>query len=172
MRHLLAILSTLVLCQGAIAQEINILSKVVEAAPTIDTSAYSTGDLIGAELALLGAVRSGVSSGVIDSIEIVDADRETVDIDVVFFDANPAAFGADNAAFDPTDADLLNIVCVVSVTTHVDFNDNGVSIARGVNCPFKLAQGQTTLYAALVSRAAVTYTAATDLLLRVGVRQD
>jgi hypothetical protein len=147
-------------------------SNVVEAVPTIETSAYASGDVIGEKLSLSDAARSLVSTGIISSVVIVDKDSEAVDIDVVFFDANPAAFGNDNAAFDPTDADVANIVCVVSVTDYYTFNDNSVGIAQNVNCPFDLGSTNTTLYAALVSRGTPTYTAATDLTLRVGILQD
>lgn len=147
-------------------------AKVVEAAPVVDTAAYNTGELIGGKLTLANAARTNISTGTITDVVIIDQDKETVDLDVIFFDTNPTGTTfTDSAAFDPADADLLNAVCIVSLTTHKDFNDNGMSIATGVNCPFDLGSS-TTLYAAIVSRASVTYTAATDLLLRVGITQD
>lgn len=170
MRKILILLVCSLASTNAYADSV---SKVIEVTPTIDTSAYTTGDLIGTKLTLAGSGNESLGSGFIESVEITDLDKETVDIDVVIFDADPSGTTfTDNAAFDPADADLVNIVCVIPVTSHFDFNDNGVSIVKNVGCPYKLAVGSTSLYAALVSRASVTYTSAADLKLRVGIKQD
>ena len=149
------------------------VSTVVEATPTIDTNAYGTGDLLGTKMELVGSGFEGRGRGIIESVEIIDLAKNTVDVDVVIFDANPSGTTfTNNAAFDIADADLPNVVCVIPVTSHFDFNDNGISIAKNVGCPFRLAQGSTSLYAALVIRATATYATAADISLRVGIRQE
>lgn len=146
-------------------------TDVVEATPTISTSAYTAGDQVGGKITLAGAVDPSVFSGVIASVEILDRDSEEVDIDVVFFDTDFTA-SSDNAAFDPSDTDLLNVVCYVTVADYSTFSDNSVGLARNVNCPFKLTAPNQSLYAALVTRGTPTYTATSDLTLRVGILQD
>lgn len=156
----------------ALAEVVTTKTTVVEAAPTCDTNAYTAGDLIGGKLTLSNATAYTVYSGIISNVVIEDKDAESTDIDVVFFDTDPSTTTfTDNAAFDPSDTDLLNIICVVSVTTDVTFNDNGLSYALNQNCPFR-TPGSNTIYAALVAREAVTYTSSSDLLLRVGILQD
>ena len=157
---------------GAFAQVVSTKTVVVEAAPTVDTSAYATGELIGGKLTLTNAAAFGLFTGIINNVTIIDKDKEAADLDVVFFDTNPASTTfTDQAAFDPADADLLNIICTVSVTTDVSFSDNGMSYANNVNCPFQTS-ASTIIYAAIVSRGSPTYTSSSDLLLRVGILQD
>jgi len=156
----------------ASAQVVTTKTMVVEAAPVVDTSAYATGELIGGKLTLSNATAINVFSGIINNVVIIDKDKEAADLDVVFFDTDPTATTfTDQAAFDPDDADLLNIICTVSVTTDVAFSDNGMSYANNVNCPFR-TPGVSTIYAAIVSRGTPTYTSSSDLLLRVGILQD
>lgn len=157
----------------ALAEVVTTKTTVVEAAPTVDTGgAYATGELIGGKLTLSNATAYTVYSGIISNVTIIDKDKEAADLDVVFFDTDPTATTfTDQAAFDPADADLLNIICTVSVTTDVSFSDNGMSYANNVNCPFR-TPGSNTIYAAIVSRGSPTYTSSSDLLLRVGILQD
>lgn len=157
---------------SAFAQVVSTKTTVVEAAPVVDTSAYATGELIGGKLTLANATASSTFTGIISNVVIIDKDKEGADLDVVFFDTNPTATTfTDQAAFDPDDVDLLNIICTVSVTTDVSFSDNGMSYANNVNCPFRTTDN-STIYAAIVSRGSPTYTSSSDLLLRVGILQD
>lgn len=149
----------------------NSRTGVVTTTPEIDTSAYSDGDLIGELQTLANATSPTVFGGIIAQVVITDKDAESTNIDVVYFDTNPSATTfTDNAAFDVADADLTKIICVVAITTHKLFADNGISEAQNVNCPFRASS--STIYAAFVAREAVTYTSASDLSLRTGILQD
>jgi len=163
----------------------------VEATPTIEaSSAYSAGDSIGAAvISLAGAtaetggltaaeVREAAGwgtgnethGGMIQSVILTDLGKQSAEIDVVFFDADPSQTTfTDNAALDVDDADLLNIVGVAAVTTWKDFSDNSVGQTLNLAIPFVLEDGGNTLYAALVSRGTPTYASTADLTLRVGV---
>lgn len=173
MKKFLALLVLFVACGVAHAETVvTTKTVVVEAAPACDTAAYAAGELIGGKLTLSFATASSVFTGIISNVTIIDKDKEAADLDVVFFDTDPSSTTfTDQAAFDPADADLLNIICTVSVTTDVAFSDNGISYANNVNCPF-ITPSSTTIYAAIVSRGTPTYTTSSDLLLRVGILQD
>lgn len=149
-------------------------TRQVEATPTISTSAYASGDLIGTKMTLTGATSASVPNGTIVSVELIDKDAEAANVEVVFFDANPSnTTFTDNAAFAPTDADAANIICVREVQKHFAFSTNGVSEAQNMApCPFYLGGTNTTIYAAIVSRGTPTYTSTSDLTLRVGIFQD
>lgn len=147
--------------------------RIVQAQPTVDTNAYAAGDLIGAA-ALdfgnpLGSERKELA-GLIQSVTIIDLAAQAADIDVVFFDENPSntTFN-DNAAFDPADADLDNVVGVASITDWKSFNDNAVGQVHNLAIPFVLDGIYDKLYGALVSRGTPTFVAATDVTIRVGV---
>ncbi len=150
--------------------------RMVEITPTIDTAAYATGELIG-----LGGVlkfptavpgdegQTASQSGIIQSVIITDLGKQSANLDLLFFDANPSnTTFTDQAAFDVDDADLINLIGVASVTDWKAFSDNSMGQELNLAMPFTLDAG-ATLYAALVSRGAPNYVAATDLTIRVGI---
>lgn len=147
-------------------------SKTISIAPTVDTGAYATGDLVGPMQTLTGAGFTGVYTGIIQSVTITDLDNQAADFDLVIFSSNPSGTTfTDNAAFDIADADLPKVVCVIQVTTNVAFNDNAVIIANGTNCVFDAVASTGILYAAAVIRSAATFTAS-GLTFRYSILQD
>lgn len=159
---------------GAFAEVIISSSRTINATPTIDTAIYASGDLVGGKLTFAGAAKEGVGSGTIHTVVISDLDKESANVDLVIFNSDPTGTTfTNNAAFDIADADLPKVACVISITTHATFNDNGVSYANGTNCVFEIADAATpTLYGALVVRATPTYTTAADITVRLSILQD
>lgn len=149
-------------------------TRTVQVALTgVDTSAYASGDLIDAKLTFSPAVRGNVGTALIQSVQVFDIDAQAADLKVVFFEADPSStVFTDSGAFDVADADLDKIVCVVDVVSHHSFNDNAVSTADNVGCPFDLTAPSTSLYAAIVSQGTPTYSAATSLKIQVGFLLD
>lgn len=150
--------------------------RYIELTPTIDTSAYATGELIGLtgaaplifDNATSGDNSSGTRGGVIQSVVITDLAKQSANLDLVIFDTNPSnTTFTDQAAFDPDDVDILNIVGVVAITDWKAFSDNSVGVANNLAIPFILDTGNQ-LYAAIVSRGAPTY-GANDLTIRLGI---
>ena len=151
-------------------------TKIVTVTPTIQaTPDYASGDLIGGKMSFTGAVRYNdlvAGTGLIQSVVITDLEKQSVAIDIVFFDVDPTnTTFTDNAAFDIDDTDLLTIIGVAAVTDWKAFNDNSVGVALNMAMPFNLGTG-TTLYGALVSRGAPNYGSTSDLTVRVGILQD
>lgn len=159
---------------GAFAEVMISSSRTLNATPTIDTAIYASGDLVGGKLTFAGAAKEGVGSGTVHNVVIQDLDKESANYDVIIFNSNPTETTfQDQSPLDIADSDLSKVVCIVSVTTHATFADNGVSYANGTNCVFEIADASTpTLYAALVVRATPTYTTAADLTLRLSILQD
>lgn len=156
------------------------LLRFLEATPTIDTSAFGSGDLIGTgAIALTGAVLGDGDTGTeehggyIQSVVITDLAKQSANIDVVFFDVNPSntSYSVNNA-FDPHDTDILQIVGVAAVTDWKDFNDSSIGQAMNLAIPFVLENGNNILYAVLVSRGAPNYGTSSDLTLRVGILNE
>lgn len=149
-------------------------TAVAKAVPVTDTNAYAAGDLIGAAALEFDASIYDGGSGVIQSLRLVDQDKEQAAIDVIFFDENPSGTTfTNNGAFDVADADMTKVIGHVSIlaSDYCALSDNAFATKTGIGLAFKLTTGKK-LYAALVARAAVTYTAATDLRLAVGILQD
>lgn len=156
------------------AERVGGFTIIVEDTPVVEaTPDYAAGDLMGGKIVLTRAVRgSGAHSGVIQSVIITDLAKQSVNIDVLFFDADPSnSTYTENAAFDVDDADLLNLVGVAAVNDWSDFSDNSVGQALNVGIPFHLNTG-TTLYAVMVTRGVHDLASTSDLTLRIGILQD
>lgn len=143
------------------------------ATPTIDTAAYGAGELLGTKLEFdLGAFRD-LPGVLIQSVQLIDQDNERKDIDLVLFDSDPTGTTFTNSsAFDIADADMTKILGVVNLTdTDYDaFADNAIAQINNVGIPVRLnaTSAQLPIYGALVAREAITFTAVTDLVVRIG----
>lgn len=143
----------------------------LEATPTIDTSAYASGDLIGTKMSFgLGDTWGNARAGEIRSVLVADNAKQDAQLDVLFWDTDPSnTTFTDNAALTVADADLVNLFGVAEIFTWKDFNDNSVGIAQNLTIPLVFPSGTKTLYAAIVSRGTPTYAADDDLTVRVGI---
>ena len=149
-------------------------NKTVEVALTVDTAAYAAGDYINdandiTDLALMG--RNYIFGGEIREVIITDEGAEGANLEVWFFDTDPTnSTFTDNEPFTVHDSDLVNVCCVVPITSHYAAAASGVSIGRPTNCVCK--GGTTSLYAAIVAREAVTFDDDDDVTIRVTIDQD
>lgn len=165
-----------------VAEAQNVVSsktRVISVAPTVDTSAYATGDLVGPKQTLTGAGacdttvgQVGLCGGIINSVTITDLEKQSGDFDIIIFSSNPTGTTfTDNAAFDIADADLPKVACIIPVTTDTLFADNGIATNQNAGCIFSAAATSGTLYAAVVIRSTATYSAS-GLTFRYGILQD
>lgn len=142
--------------------------------PTISAAGiYAAGDALGGLLTFANAALAAGGTGTITKIVIIDEDQERAPIDIVFFDRTFTAT-ADNAPFDPTDADLANVIGYVDVaaTDYANFVDNSVAAkASGLRMPFDYVLNGTSLFAQMVVRSAPTYTATDDITIKITVQR-
>ena len=121
-----------------------------------------------------GAVLAGRTAGTITKVVIVDDADQEAPIDIVFF-SEPFAATADNAPFDPTDADMQNCLGYIDVaaTDYASFTDNGVATkTSGLRMPFDFVLPVNgRLYAQKVIRDAATYVATDDLTIKITVER-
>lgn len=146
----------------------------IQAAPTVSTTGYVAGKLIGGKLSFANASRVAGGTGVIFSMAMVDLDKQDAMIDLVLFSADPASTTfTDNAAWAVADADVGKICGVVDVVTtdYDDWSDNSAATISGLNIGFDLASG-TTLYGALVARGTVTFTSTANLTTTITILRD
>ncbi len=150
---------------------------IIEQNVTVEaTPDYSTGDLVGGLLTLNHPIADGndksvyPTGGLIHYVLITDLAKLNIDKDVVFFDTNPGdTTFTENSALDINDADLLNVIGVVTVDTWFSFNDNSCGQALNLAIPFVLPAAATALYAAIVERGTANYVGTSDLSIRVGI---
>jgi hypothetical protein len=155
--------------------EVGGATVVVEVTPTVSTSAYAAGDLIGTKLTFTDAARVAGGSGVVLSAALTDLDKQDKETDLILFDTNPSnTTFTDNAAFDVHDTDLLDVIGVVTfdVADYTDFSDNSVATDKNLGIGFNLTSGQD-LYGALIARGTPTYSTTADAIsTRIFVLQD
>ena len=142
--------------------------------PTVTAAgAYTAGDAVGGLLTFANAGDASYSSGVIDAVIVIDKDSEDVALELHLFNVTFTAT-ADNAAFDPSDADLANYIGYIEIGTgdYTAFNDNSVACVKNQNLQFNLVDAGTSLFGQLVTRGTPTYTATTDITVKVVIQQD
>lgn len=150
------------------------IKRLTGATVGVDGAAYVSGDVLGDQspIKISGAARKAGASGIIQSVTVQDLSKQSIAVDVIFFDSPPnSTTFADNSAVDIADADLPKIIGTVSLVAgdYVAFNDNSVATKTGINIPFTTTTGD--LYCALVTRGGPTYVA-DELSLVIGILQD
>lgn len=154
-------------------------AKLSSATPTVDTSAYATGDLVGGKLTWTNALKNITGTGYLVSVNMMDQSAQAVDFDVVIFREDPTATTfTDQAAFDIADADTSKVIAIVQLgsTTRFAFADNSVHFIGSLAIPVWATNSNGgiagTLYGALVARGAATFAAGTDVKVTIGVSRD
>lgn len=147
-------------------------SKRIAQTPTISAaSAYAPGDAVGGKLTFAGAARFDSGGGLIVGVTVIDKDQERAPLELVLFDQDFTAT-ADNAAFDPSDADLANAVAVIPINQWHNFNDNSIGYSGSLAIPFQCGNSLDDLYGQLVTRGAPTYSATSDLIVILWIVQE
>ena len=161
-----------------VAQTQKIIAYTI--APTLDTSAYADGDVMGTAatgLTLHTGVPSSRVSGIIHDVRVLDADKEAANFDIYVLDRE-VSMGTDNAAVSWSDANALATQGIIQVTTYLTSTNNSVAMVDEADLPFlaTVSGGGPTdtaiLYFGFVSRATPTYTAASDLSIELKISLD
>jgi hypothetical protein len=145
-------------------------STVIDLVLTLDTSAYSNGDVLAAAQELVSAVRATGGTGVIQSIAVIDLDDQAQALDIVISDST-ITLGTENAAVSISDADAAKILGIVEVVAgdYVDLANS--RLATKDNLGIVVMPDTTSLYISAISRGTGTYTAS-GIRLRFGILQD
>ncbi len=140
--------------------------------PTITAGAYSAGDAVGGLLTFANMARASGGTIMVHTVIITDLADVKAALTLVLFDRTFTAT-SDNAAFDPSDADLLNIVGIVPFTAsdYGDFNDNAAAVRGSLGIVATL--NGTSLFGQLYLPAgsAPTYASTSDLTVKVSAVQ-
>lgn len=148
--------------------------KVFTIRPPLDTNVYAPGDVIGVAPIRLAALTrvTGAAAG-ISKITIIDKDKQRAAFDMVFFSAAPTAVQVDNTAYNPSAADADNCIGVISVVAG-DYAANFANQAiatKFFSPPWDLKTvNSLDLWVVLAARGTPTYTAATQLTIKIEVR--
>ena len=152
-----------------------------------NTTAYASGDVMNDSASaptvatIANAARIPGKGGIIHSAYLHSSQNGTwANIDVFLFSAAIVAPGNDNAAFTPTDAELLTLLGVFQFLAAGAIIGNAGAAAAGgsllalqdLRRPFQCAANSTTLYWVPVARGAYTPVSAEEFTLVLGLVQD
>ena len=150
-------------------------TRMVSATPTIDTSAYAAGDSMHtAAMTFTRALKGSSKAGILVSVIVADKAAQDIDLELWLFSTAPTSYGAANAAFTPTDAQLLNVVAVVSFGSSARFAaaDNSMKFTGSIAVPVRSTNNDGDLYGVLVARGAYQAATTGDLTVMLGIDQD
>lgn len=159
-------------------------TREVSVTPTVDTSAYASGDVIGGVMTFTNALRSYTRAGKVVAVTLFDktAASGLAACNLWLFNANPSASTTtDNAAFNLADADVTKLCGVVPFTSDDVFDGgtgnqilyrSGLYVPVTGQAPSSTTTDDTDVYGVLVAGGAVTFAAASDLIVRLAIEQD
>lgn len=146
---------------------------IISVDPTIYAGGYTTGMDIGGKITIANAVTSTGGTGIINSIVLTDKAKQNLPVDVVFFSSDPSSTTiTDDFTLTVADADLVNIIGSIPVSSldYINFADNSVATVKNQGLSF--SSTTTTIYAAVVARGSATYASTSDLRLKVKIYKD
>jgi len=149
-------------------------SQLISPSITVSTSpAYSIGDVVGGKLTL-GILRVSNGSAVLQSLLIIDKSNQKAPLDIYLFDSDPTAgtYTDNSAVVFSTDTAKMIARVPVAVQDYVTNNSIAVAHIRNIGAVLRGANGNTNLYAVMVTSQAVTYAATSDLIARFGAMDD
>lgn len=144
------------------------VGATLTAAPTVTAGAYSANDVVGGLLTFTNAVRDTGGRGIINSIVFTDLGVTANVLNLWLFSDAPASI-ADNAAFDPSDAELLTLVGVVQIAAadYLIATDNQAAMKLNVGLQYNVTA--TSLYGYLECVGTPTYASTADIKIRIQV---
>ncbi len=151
----------------------NQTSILVEVPTTV--VAYEANDAVAGDadipLEFANAAVDGNNTGVIMSAVMADDNKQGFTFDLILYKTAPAN-PVDEAIFSPADAELRNIIGVISFNSWTNFEDNAVSFKGDLGMAFDLDSPNTTIYGQLVTRGAYTAAGIDDISLRLNILQN
>ncbi len=145
---------------------------VISITPTISTSAYATGDVVGGKLTLEGVL---MSRALLTHLAVFDDDGEGVQLDFFLFNADLEGTYTDNAAFAINASDKAKWIGQIVIETgdYLSAGADKTGLKTPINLPLERgANGNEDLFAVCVIRSSTTFTATTDLRFDFGYILD
>lgn len=149
----------------------NFRTKIVRFTPVVDTNAYAANDVLFDSTAVsLSSNTSGAARGTILSASIIDRDDESSQTITLYFLRSNVSLGTVNAAPSISDDNAVEIIGTATVTTGTDLGGCKFGETQGLVIPFEL--NDQTLYVAATTGGTPTFTAASDLRVRLSLQLE
>lgn len=154
------------------AGQVNDPETVIPLTLTLDTNAYTTGDVFFDVQELANVARKNGAPVILQSIQVEDEDGNAVDFEMLFLDGNNS-IGAENAAIALTGGTSSRSVQGIVATADGTWFDMGTvnyNIIRNIGMEIQPASNSTSLWIGGVIRGSGTYTAS-GVRLKLGFLQ-
>lgn len=140
-------------------------TRFAVAQPTITAGAYSANDAVGAVITLEDAALAGSA---IHSVVLWDNGNVGAQMDIFFFNAEPANPISDNGAFSIHANDITKLIGSIPIATsdYVAAGSDKIATVRNIGFGFAPTL-DGNLYAQMVTRGTPTYGSTSDLRLQV-----
>lgn len=147
-------------------------AKDIAVIPAITAGAYHAGDAVGGLMTFVNAASVYRSNGKITKVVLVDDANQKANLKLWLFNQTIASAAADNAPFDPTDADLeFCIGCIdIPAANYMTATDNSVA-SVDADLDFVLVAGGSSLFGQFQCVATPTYVAVTDITCKITVER-
>lgn len=145
-----------------------IKGQLIEVTPTVDTSAYTSGDHLGSLMTIEGVNAGGAHLGVLEGVVIVDKAKQSSAINILLFDESPTIASSDNGTVNISDAEMADKSIghiAIAAADYVALSANSVACKRDLRQHIKPIK-DSKIYALMVSGGTPTYGAASDLVLK------
>lgn len=145
----------------------------VDVTLSLDTSAYTAGDVLADTQVVTNAMRANDSLGILQSVVAIDEDDQGAAFDLHFFSAN-GSLGTENAAPSTADADARTWLGKVSIGTGDWIDLGGVRVASiaNIGLAVKPASGTRNLYVGVINGSGTPTYTASGIKLRLGFQQS
>lgn len=158
--------------------ELGFSGSVIKLVPTISTTAYTAGDVIGGELLLTNAMRLTNQTARLKSLTMLDQDNQKAAYTLLLFDQDLTT-PADNAAWAWQSADRAKLIAAISVRSgDISASGDWVTVGGTAVCTIPLADimavgtGIANLYLVVVIGEAKTFTTTSSLRLHIGLERN
>jgi len=157
-----------------VAREVGVAGSpgiTIPVVPTISAALYAINDNVGDLMTFAGAARGTGWGGVIKSLAIIDDASQSAQLELWLFNQTFTA-GVDNAVWTPVEAELENLVGILSTSDGIWYTGGAVATACIVESSIRYDCLATSLFGRLVTRSAMTPAAVDDISVILGLLQD
>lgn len=149
--------------------------QLIQVTPTLDTSAYSSGDLLCDVTTITGAALATGGLCELVSVTIVDQDDQTASAYTIYVTNLSTSWGTFNVAPAPADATALGIQAIIPIASGDWLDLGGFKIAQprlaqNIGCICKTS-GSANLYMTIVNGAGTPTFTASGIKVTFGFRQ-
>ncbi len=138
---------------------------VLSQTPAVSASPdYSTGDCVGSLLTFQPVVLAANHDATIQAVTVQCKVANTVAMDLILFNANPAeSTFTDNSAPAVHANDLAKVIGVINITKWTSMGSNSQSMGEATNLAFPVELATTAAYGVLVARGTVNLASTSDI---------